>query len=200
MATIRAYAPTDRDAVYDICVRTAERGGDARGLYCSDDLMPDVFAGPYVHLEPELAFVLDDGTRPVGYVIGTSDTVRFVRRYREEWMPLLDGKYAVPPDPTTTRDELIRSLHFQPEHMLEPELADFPAHLHIDLLPEWQGRGFGRALMLRLLATLASQGVQAVHLDMDPANTGARAFYDKLGFRQLVVSDPDATVLVRATA
>ena len=28
-----------------------------------------------------------------------------------------------------------------------PELAGYPAHLHIDLLAEWQGRGQGRALM-----------------------------------------------------
>ena len=56
--TIRRYAGTDHDAVYDICVRTAAAGGDARGQYGSDDLMPDLFAGPYVFLEPESAFVL----------------------------------------------------------------------------------------------------------------------------------------------
>ncbi len=199
MASIRAYAASDRDAVYDICVRTAQSGGDARGIYCSDDLMPDVFAGPYVHLEPELAFVLDDGERAVGYVIGTADTVRFVRRCREEWLPLLDGKYAVPPDPITTRDEVIRSLHFRPERMIVRELGNFPAHLHIDLLPEWQGRGFGRVLLQRLLSALAEQGVDAVHLGMDPANVGARAFYDKLGFRELDVPGGGATYLVRST-
>ena len=39
-------------------MRTAEAGEDARGLYWSDDLMPDVFAGPYAELAPGLAFVL----------------------------------------------------------------------------------------------------------------------------------------------
>ena len=52
---------SDLRAVYDVCVRTADAGGDARGMYSSDDLMPDLFAGPYVFLEPEFAFVLDDG-------------------------------------------------------------------------------------------------------------------------------------------
>ena len=60
-AEIRPYRPADRAALYDVCVRTAEAGGDARGLYYSDDLVPDVFAGPYAELEPGLAFVLDDG-------------------------------------------------------------------------------------------------------------------------------------------
>ena len=49
-ALIRPYRPADHDAVYDVCVRTADAGGDARGLYHSDDLMPDLFAGPYLHL------------------------------------------------------------------------------------------------------------------------------------------------------
>jgi hypothetical protein len=45
---IRRYQDGDHDAVYDICVRTADAGGDARGKYRTDDLMPDLFAGPYV--------------------------------------------------------------------------------------------------------------------------------------------------------
>ena len=40
---IRRYQDEDHDAVYDICVRTADAGGDARGKYRTDDLMPDLF-------------------------------------------------------------------------------------------------------------------------------------------------------------
>ena len=49
--------------------------------------MPALFAGPYVFLAPELAFVLDDGRRrrPVGYVLGTADTAAFARAYRERY-------------------------------------------------------------------------------------------------------------------
>ena len=65
------------------------------------------------------------------------------------------------------------------------ELAEYPAHLHIDLLPELQGQGFGRRLIDTLRAALAARGVPAVHLGMDAANTGARAFYDRLGFHEL---------------
>ena len=88
-AVIRPYREADLDAVYDVCVRTADGGADARGKYRSDDLMPDLFAGPYVFLEPDFAFVLDDGRRAVGYVIGTPDTAAFVRAYRARWIPRL---------------------------------------------------------------------------------------------------------------
>ncbi|HUG86762.1 MAG TPA: hypothetical protein VMM13_19490, partial [Euzebya sp.] len=63
---IRHVQAGDLADVYDVCVRTADAGADARGVYRDDDLMPDIFAGPYVALEPELAFVLDDGSRVVG--------------------------------------------------------------------------------------------------------------------------------------
>ncbi len=45
---IRPYREADLGAVYDVCVRTADAGADARGKYRSDDLMPDLFAGPYL--------------------------------------------------------------------------------------------------------------------------------------------------------
>ena len=108
-AVIRPYRASDHAAVYDVCVRTADAGGDARGKYHSDDLMPDLFAGPYVFLEPEFAFVLDDGQRAVGYVIGTPDTAAFARAYRARWIPRLACRYPPPipgpADPPAGPDE-----------------------------------------------------------------------------------------------
>ena len=128
---IRPYHPEDLAAVYDICVRTGDAGGDARGKYYSDDLIPDVFAGPYVYLEPGFAFVLDHQHQPVGYVIGTPDTAAFARGYRERWIPRLADRYPVPPDPPLTPDEEMLALHYRPERLLWPGLPAYPAHLHI---------------------------------------------------------------------
>jgi len=192
-AEIRSFRPGDLAAVYDICVRTADAGRDARGRYRSDDLMPDFFAGPYVFLEPRLAFVLDAGSGPVGYVIGTSDTARFVADYRAQWIPRLADRYPEPAGEPVTADDVMIGLHYWPERMLVPELASYPAHLHIDLLPTVQGKGYGRALMTRMFDALAADGAAAVHVGMVTENTGARAFYDRLGFH--VIDVPDAGVL-----
>lgn len=198
--TIRAYRDSDHAAVYDVCVRTADAGGDARGQYSTDDLMPDFFAGPYVYLEPQLAFVLDAGGRAVGYIIGTSDTPRFVAQYREKWIPLLADRYPEPTGEPATPDDVMIALHYWPERMLVPEVAAYPAHLHIDLLPPYQGNGFGRALVQRMFAALAAEGVAAVHVGMVTANSGARSFYDKLGFHVIDVPDPGPlTYLGRST-
>ncbi|HEU5386906.1 MAG TPA: GNAT family N-acetyltransferase [Streptosporangiaceae bacterium] len=200
MAHIRPYRDSDLRAVYDVCVRTADAGGDARGMYSSDDLMPDLFAGPYVFLEPEFAFVLDDGERPVGYVLGTPDTAAFVRAYRERWMPRLDGRYPVPPQqpagsPASREDEMI-ALHYRPERLLWPGLEAYPAHLHIDLLPPFQGGGHGRALMETFYAAAARGGAPGVHLAVMAANTRALGFYRHLGLRRLEPATPGESSVV----
>ncbi|BBH70547.1 hypothetical protein ACTI_72320 [Actinoplanes sp. OR16] len=64
MPEIRPYRPSDLPDLYDICVRTAAAGGDARGHYSTDALMGDLFAAPYVHLEPALAYVLTADADP----------------------------------------------------------------------------------------------------------------------------------------
>ena len=50
-ATIRRYRDSDRAAVYEVCVETADAGRGVRGRYSTDDLVPDTVAGPYLFLE-----------------------------------------------------------------------------------------------------------------------------------------------------
>jgi Acetyltransferase (GNAT) family len=218
---IRRYRQADRGAVYDVCVRTADGGADARGKYRDDDLMPDLFAGPYVFLEPDFAFVLDDGQRAVGYVVGTPDTAAFARAYRARWIPRLAGRYPLPPDPgppelgppepgppepgppepgppeppASPDDEMI-ALHYRPERLLWPGLDAYPAHLHIDLLPPFQGAGHGRALMETFYAAAARAGAPGVHLTVLAANTRAIGFYRHLGLRRLDPAEPGESHVV----
>lgn len=192
---VRPYRPGDRDALDDICVRTAHAGRDSRPVYADPGIFPVIFAAPYVHLEPELAFVLDDGRgQAVGYVLGTADTPRFVEDFRTKWLPRVADRHPEHSAPPGTPDADIVPLLHHPERMLVPEVAAYPAHLHIDLLPEWQGRGHGRELMHTFLDALHRAGVPAVHLSMVTANTPARAFYDRLGFHEIDVPDAGPAV------
>jgi GNAT superfamily N-acetyltransferase len=197
-------------------VRTADAGTDARGKYHSDDLMPDLFAGPYVFLEPDFAFVLDDGRRAVGYVIGAPDTAAFVRAYRARWIPRMAGRYPLlpdtlpsdtgppdtgppdpgPPEPPASPDEEMIALHYRPERLLWPGLAEYPAHLHIDLLPPFQGAGHGRALMETFYAAAQRAGAAGVHVTVMAANGRALGFYRRLGFRRLEVAEPGESAVV----
>lgn len=200
MPFIRPYRTGDREAVGEVCVRTADGGGDSRELYPDLALMPSIFAWPYVELEPELAFVLDDnGGRAVGYVLGCADTGRFAKRFRDEWLPMVSGRYPEGHEAGTPSGFMVSLLH-DPERMVVPEVAAYPAHLHIDLLPEYQRAGWGRALMDTLFRALAAGEVDAVHLCMVSANTDARAFYERLGFTEIAVPGAiDVTYLGRRT-
>ena len=186
---IRPYRDADFNGISRVCLLTALAGKDATGVYSSDGLVADIFARPYVFLEPELAFVVDDG-QVSGYILGVADTRRFVERYRTEWLPGFAMRYDRP-SATTTPDEGMRHLGFTPERMLIDEVDEYPAHLHIDVLPHLQGSGLGRRLIETLVSSLRERGIRGLHLGLDPANTSAAAFYDHLGFQKLASGTPD---------
>jgi ribosomal protein S18 acetylase RimI-like enzyme len=199
---IRPYRPADRAAVTDICIRTGDSGQDARPRYRDPEVLPAIFVLPYVELEPQFAFVLDDGAgAAVGYVVGVGDTAEFARRFAEEWLPTVADRFPEPADPASDIDEQMASLLHHPERMVHAELTDHPAHLHIDLLPSHQGAGFGRKLITTLFAAMHEHGIPRVYLQVAVTNTAAQAFYDRMGFVALSREpQPGGIVLGRSTA
>jgi len=194
VTTIRPYRDADRDALYDICVKTADAGGDATGIFTDDRLWGDVFAVPYVVRHPDLSWVVesDDG-RTIGYVVATDDTDAFERWFREEWWPSRQRSYPLSGAAEPTRQDGIIRYAGRRAPGGETHAVEYPAHLHIDLLPETQGQGLGRRLIETLFAELQRRGVRGLHLGMNPANTGAGAFYERLGMHRLE-SNPDTTM------
>ena len=62
------------------------------------------------------------------------------------------------------------------------------AHLlNVCVHEEFRNRGFGRALMMHLVALAAGAGAAVVFLEVRPANTAAVRLYETLGFRQIGV-------------
>ena len=199
-ATIRRYCASDQAAVYEVCVETADAGRGVRGRYSTDDLVPDTVAGPYLFLEPEHAYVLDNGERAVGYVIGTPNTPDFVAAYQQRWLPRLRARYRPLSGPPVTEEEHRLDVMFHPESWLLPELAPHPAHLHINLLAGYRGAGHGRQLIGTFLASVAAAGAPSCHLGVRHTNVDARRFYAKVGFQPVEVPGvAPGTYLVRAT-
>jgi ribosomal protein S18 acetylase RimI-like enzyme len=182
--------------MYDICVRTADAGGDARHLHADPDLPGHVWAGAYVALEPEHAFVLVvDDDRPIGYVIGALDSRSFEARCEQEWWPHLRRRYPLGSG-TTERDRLEIGFIHAPPIAADDVAVDFPSHLHIDLLPEAQGRGAGRRLVDTLVASLAADGSHGLHLGVAVRNENARAFYERVGFTEFSRTDDTVTFVM----
>ena len=189
---LRPYRPTDLDALRRICLLTGLSGGDATGHYSSDDLLPDVFLEPFVTLAPQTTWVVDPGTGPVGYLLGVLDTRPFVELWRTGWTPEFAKRHAREADDPA--EQWLRDFGYEPDWVLRPQLDAYPAHLHIDLLAEAQGAGWGRALMRKFALAADEAGVPGIHLAMARDNLPALAFYTRLGFEQLDV-DGEALVL-----
>ncbi|MEO1058220.1 MAG: GNAT family N-acetyltransferase [Actinomycetota bacterium] len=189
---IRRYQPADRDALYDICLRTGDSGNDATGQYESPTLLGDIYVGPYVEFEPELARVLARNDTPVGYVIGTTDSTRFFDRCAREWIdPMLERQPELTRPPLARRADDLRP----PQHA--ELLIDYPAHLHIDLLPDAQGGGWGRRLITAWLAEVWRRQIAGVHLGVGRNNVRAIGFYGHVGFVELQRDDLAVTFGMR---
>jgi len=183
----RTVDPTEVDRLYDICLRTGASGGDATALYTDPRLLGEVYLGAYLALEPDLAFVVESDGVAAGYVLGARDTAAFEARCEREWWPALRARYPLGSFPESSPDEaLVRQIH--DPHVTDPAvLPDYPAHLHVDLLPEAQGGGNGRRLLAALFDALRADGVSGVHLGVAEDNVAAIGFYEHLGFTRLAV-------------
>ena len=149
----------------------------------------------YVSLTPDTCFILDDGTgRVVGYCIGTADTTSFAQRWRDVFTPIVDPILVPRPDiqsndPLMERDEIkgFRHAVYNADcSMLQPwsqMLQQYPAHMHIDILPEYQRKGHGTILINTFFEAVKDRGANGVHLDMVQHNVTGRAFYQKIGFQ-----------------
>ena len=181
---IRPYRSGDRDDLYRVCLQTGDSGDDATGRYRNPRVLGDVFVGPYLELQPDLAFVLDDGAGAGGYVLGALDSVAFAAECERTWWPPLRERYRDAPSDDGTLDEFALSWIRHPPPV--PAAAgQFPSHLHIDLLPRWQSGGWGRRLIERLCEALTAQGSPGVHLVVGLTNARAIGFYRHIGFAEV---------------
>jgi ribosomal protein S18 acetylase RimI-like enzyme len=178
---IRAYHPSDLTMLYRICLLTGNSGTDASNLYKDPDILGHFYAGPYAVLEPDLCFIVTCDGSPCGYILGTRDSELFYKRCEKEWFPPLREQYPLPDENDTSYDSRIIQL-IHKGHVVNPDMQNYPAHLHIDLLPETQGQGFGRKLIEMFTDKLRKMGVPALHLQVGKANPGAIAFYERTGF------------------
>ncbi len=179
--TIRPGTHADADAIERICLVTGRVGQDATGAYGDDAVLSDVYATPYLFGPSSFCLVWEDNGKVLGYVLGASDTREFQKWFVEEWWPGAGASR----EPRTDMDRDLFKAAANPTRMLVDEVDRYPAHLHIDLLPEAQGKGAGRALIEACVELQRDRGIPGLHLVAENANEVARAFYPRVGFEAL---------------
>jgi ribosomal protein S18 acetylase RimI-like enzyme len=188
---IREYRGDDYRAVSAILHATGFLGEDlaGTGLFNDSRLFALVNIDGYLRFQPSCCFVAIDEAegKVVGYILGTTDSMRYERLFKTRmyWRIALRSflvswwKY-----PESFRQVLAWARHYS--DAAETFFVDYPAHLHINVLPGCQRRGIGDGLLRRFEEHIAAQGVTGVHLGTSNRNSKALPFYGKNGYVVLV--------------
>lgn len=176
MICVRKYAKKDFDDVRFVCLNS--EGEEINGNL--GEFILHTYCDYYIEQEPENCFVLDDDGKAVGYIICTEDYDSyknvFDRVYLPQNKPLGEQFYNWAEKSTILQNKY---------------KSDYPAHLHIDILPDYQRKGWGGKLLDALFDHLRCKGVKGVMLTAGTSNVNASGFYKKYGFTQLEIYDTD---------
>jgi len=186
--SIRPYAAADRAAVRHICFVTGYMGEPVAWAWRDEESFADLWSSYYTDREPESAYVAVEGTRVVGYLLGCRATARVGHPLAPLGRHLLRRGLLFRPG---TAGVLWRSLGDlaiaaarRDLPRADPPDPRWPAHLHIDLLPEARGTGVGTQLMRTWLDRLRVEGIPGCHLGTYAENAPAIAFFEAMGFRR----------------
>jgi ribosomal protein S18 acetylase RimI-like enzyme len=169
-------------------------GEPASWFWRDAESFADMFCGYYTDREPESAFVVEIDGIVSGYLLGAVDAsvtwnpaavagrhiVRRAIAFRPGtagfiWRSVKDGLFDL-----GLRRVKARDLDFH-----DPQ---WPAHLHIDLLPIARGRGAGRRLVDCWFDRLRASEVPGCYLQTLAENVNAIPFFEAVGFRR--ISEP----------
>lgn len=188
--SVRRATPADREAVSRICLLTGDAGTSAVSVYTKPELIGLVYAEPYVALASAFGYILvstnsETGEEKiVGYLLGAVDSRAFEAEAKREWWPRLASTYPVDAAGNDADKRLYN--HFAKPYDTPQSVVDvYPAHMHVDILPEAQRKGWGRRLLGKAVEHIKAQGGKGLHLGIDSRNDEARKFYQRVGFVRL---------------
>lgn len=179
-ATIRPLTPADGADLGRIAYDTAFFGESASRFFPSRKLFRELWTDPYLGAVGCCGFVAELDGEPVGYIVGTCDLPAY-QRHMTSLVPgmvwqALRGKYR---DSRRSLRYLWRLLRMSGT---PASTTEFPAQLHMNLLPQARGAGAGSLLLGTYLDCLKQRGVPGVQLSTTSLNRAALHLYGKFGF------------------
>ncbi len=165
---IRKYQAKDQSNCQKICILTAPSVKNER----QKNILLNLYNDYYTEQESDNCFVLDYVNNVVGYILTSSDFDLYKKVYYELYLPILKK--------ISFFQYVLKKITFIFEGIVAKK---YPAHLHIDILHEHTGKGYGTKLINSALENLKGQGVKGVFLGVACNNKGAIRFYERLGFK-----------------
>lgn len=170
---IKKYSEKYREDVRLVCMKTGP-------LECMTDekvaaYIVNTYCNYYIDNEADNCFVLtDDDDRAKGYIICCSDFKNYKKGFKK-YYPIIKanaGKSIV-----EVYAEYMGLMMFSHR---------YPAHMHIDLLDDFTGKGSGTIMINTLIDHLKEKGVKGLMLIAGEGNEPAIRFYKRNGFHTLL--------------
>ena len=170
-----------RDRVRFVCLSTGP--DNALTDKKTGDYIVNSYCNYYIDCEPENCFVLtDDDDSAVGYILCAQD----LKKYKKNFKPY--GKIV-------KRNAGIYNFEVFAEHFaLGLFSSKYPAHMHIDILDDYTGQGYGSQMIEKLLKHLTDKGIKGIMLIVSSGNSDAVRFYKRHGF-SVILSAFGGTVM-----
>ena len=169
---IRPYEEKDTENVRFVCLESA--GKTDASEYIRSFLL-NTYCNYYVENEPHNCFVaVDESDNAVGYILCAEDfdtfSKIFLTKYARRYLKF-KGIYRL-----ASKISILEQKKYK---------DNYPAHLHIDILPEYQSNGYGAQMMKTMLDNLKQKKVKGIMLMTNTDTHGAIRFYERLGFKRL---------------
>jgi GNAT superfamily N-acetyltransferase len=151
------------------------------------EYLADEASSYYTDYEPESILVAEAKGEVVGALLGAVNTIRYEHIYKRHIRPVfiqrcLSGAYGLPlwlwP---VVRTEMASGSIVA----TRVDLRQYPAHLHIGVVPSWRRQGIGTSLMAGYADYLRQKGVAGYHLYASSFHPLGVTFYRKLGLEDL---------------
>ena len=129
-------------------------------------------------MEPSHTFVAVDNDTVVGYVICASDYNEWKEKFKNNYLD-------------TCNDENTVKFGEMTISSIKEYVEEYPAHLHINIHPNYQRQGIGGKLIDSLVTKLKEENIKGLMLDVAKNNEKGVSFYRKCGFKEISVREKD---------
>lgn len=187
---IRKCAQEDEEEILNICYKTGYMGEEMQPTNKFNDveLFGYLFCHYYVWYEINNCFVaVDKNTRKVvGYILGTLNSKKQEKAFKYKMIYKIAFRILFSTI-WKNHESFQTVMHFIKNLDLKDDPKDlyekYPAHLHINILPEYQHSGIGNMLIDTFETHVKSHNVKGIHLRTSSYNEKAVPFYKKKGYK-----------------
>ena len=167
---IRKFENKDIIAVREICHATADKS--LRENKRAVKLILRLFCNYYIEQEPENCFVVvDEQDDVIGYILCARNYNEWKTRFSEQYLKIYHP--------------LARLIGKSTIRSFQKYGTEYPAHLHINMRPGYEGQGIGTRLMDTLITHLLATNIHGLALGVSTNNKRGQKFYQKYGFHIL---------------